>query len=451
MKSNTDLTLAKDLYRMTWPMIFGVLSLMSFQLIDSAFIAQLGILPLAAQGFTLPIGQLIIGVQVGLGIATTSVISRTLGEEKVRYARQLGGVVLALGCAGVFVICVLLYLIRNPLLSLLGATEDVLPIIDTYWLVWLASAWVGAAVYFLYSLCRANGNTMLPGIMMVVTSILNVILDPIFIFYFDMGIHGAALASILAFGIGAVYVVYRILPKGYFSFDWQDINLKQSTHSLFKIMLPAMSSQVMPPLASMLATKLLASYGAAAVAAWALGSRFEFFAIVAVLALTMSMPPMIGRYLGAKELDKIRQLVRIGVIYILVSQFLIALGTLALSGTLSAWMTGDAKVEEILNMHLMIVPFSLSALGVCILLVSVSNALGKPMKALLISCLRLFLFFLPCLYLGSYFYGLQGLFIGAALGNCGAGVFAWFNYRSTVTRLEQKWSPAPQEQPQSVG
>ncbi|MEZ8966623.1 MATE family efflux transporter [Vibrio breoganii] len=440
MKSQTSRTLGIELYKMTWPMIFGVLSLMSFQLIDSAFIAQLGVLPLAAQGFTLPIGQLIIGVQVGLGIATTSVIAHALGANDEKYAKQLGGLVLALGSVGCAAICLFLYLIRSPLLSLLGATEEVFPIIDTYWIVWLISSWVGAVLYFLYSVCRANGNTMLPGIMMVVTSILNVVLDPIFIFYFDMGIHGAAVATIIAFGIGILYVIYRIKSKHYYSFDWGNLDIKQSISSLFGIMMPAMTSQLMPPLAAMLSTKLLASYGTAAVAAWALGSRYEFFAIVSVLALTMSMPPMIGRFVGAKDSDKIIKLVNIACVYILGSQVLVALITLVISGQLATLMTGEQSVERILDMHLVIVPFSLAPLGVCILLVSVSNALGKPMKALLVSSCRLFVFFLPCLYAGAHLGGLQGLFIGAAIGNTLAGIFAWNNYRATISRLQKKWS-----------
>lgn len=69
---------------------------------------------------------------------------------------------------------------------------------------------------------------------------------------------------------------------------------------------PAMVSQLLPPVSSMLATKLLASFGTTAVAAWAIGSRYEFFAIVGVLALTMSMPPMVGRLLGAKQYDDIK-------------------------------------------------------------------------------------------------------------------------------------------------
>lgn len=88
--TSTQPTLAKQLFTMTWPMLFGVLSLMSFQLVDSAFIGQLGVLPLAAQGFTLPLQMVIIGIQVGLGIATTAVISKALqGRMKVGMPNNL--------------------------------------------------------------------------------------------------------------------------------------------------------------------------------------------------------------------------------------------------------------------------------------------------------------------------------------------------------------------------
>lgn len=213
MFKNNQKNLAKQLFKMTWPMLFGVLSLMSFQLIDSAFIGQLGILPLAAQGFTLPIQMIVVGLQVGLGIATTAVISSALGAKQIRYAQQLGGLIIVLGSVGVALFALIAYLFRAPILGALSAPIDIMPIIDSYWIWWLISSWTGAVLYFLYSLCRANGNTLLPGTMMMVTSLLNLVLDPIFIFTLDMGINGAAIATILAFGIGIVIVAPKVITN----------------------------------------------------------------------------------------------------------------------------------------------------------------------------------------------------------------------------------------------
>lgn len=431
-------SLARQLFNMTWPMLFGVLSLMSFQLVDSAFIGQLGILPLAAQGFTLPIQMIIIGIQVGLGIATTAVIAKAIGANQARYAQQLGGLVIAMGSIGVALFCLCLYLIREPILMLLSAPESVFLIIDSYWVYWLISSWTGALLYFFYSVCRANGNTMLPGTMMMVTSLLNLALDPLFIFTFDLGINGAALATIVAFSIGILVVAPRVTAKQWICFDWHDLDVVKSLKSIGNIMGPAMISQLLPPLSSMLATKLLAGYGTAAVAAWALGSRYEFFAIVSVLALTMSMPPMVGRLLGAHKLDDIRQLVVIACKYILASQLVIALITWLSSDLLAQLMTSEAQVEQILTWHLMIVPFSLGPLGICMLMVSINNALGKSYIALTISALRLFAFFLPCLWVGSMIGGIEGIFWGAMLGNIAAGVCAWLMYQNAIRQLTQR-------------
>lgn len=441
MSNTTPLSppsLTRQLLQMTWPMMFGVLSLMSFQLVDSAFIGQLGVLPLAAQGFTLPIQMIIIGLQVGLGIATTAVIARALGANQIRYAKQLGGLVVAIGSIGVALFSVIIYLLRHPILALLSAPESVYQIVDSYWIYWLISAWVGAVLYFLYSLCRANGNTMLPGTMMMVTSILNLILDPIFIFTFDLGIEGAALATILAFGIGVFVVAPKVSKRHWMLFDWSDLDVGKSIRSISHIMGPAMISQLLPPLSSMLATKLLASFGTAAVAAWALGSRFEFFAMVAILALTMSMPPMVGRLLGAGQLQDIRKLVRVACQFILGFQLIIALVTYLLSGHLAALMTSEQSVESILHWHLMIVPISLGPLGICMLMVSVSNALAKSYTALTISALRLFVFFLPCLWVGAQIAALHGLFIGALVGNILAGLAAWAMYQRALRQVEQQ-------------
>lgn len=275
---------------------------------------------------------------------------------------------------------------------------------------------------------------------MMVTSLLNLILDPIFIFTLDLGINGAALATILSFTIGLCIVVPKVSRRHWLNFQWDDLDLLANLRSLGNIMGPAMISQLLPPLSSMLATKLLASFGTAAVAAWALGSRFEFVAIISVLALTMSMPPMIGRLLGAGKIQDIRQLVRIACQFVIVFQLFIAGITFVSSGFLSSLMTSEQQVESILSWHLVIVPFSLGPLGICMLIVSISNALGKSYVALAISALRLFAFYLPCLWLGSQWGGIQGLFWGAMIGNLLAGTCAWITYQRLIHKLELQCS-----------
>ncbi|HSP01012.1 MAG TPA: MATE family efflux transporter [Thioalkalivibrio sp.] len=435
INAETQASLPRQLFTMTWPMLFGVLSLRTFQLVDSAFIGQLGRDPLAALGFTLPMQQLIIGLQVGLGIATTAIISRTLGAGDQLRAERLGGLVIAVGAVLVAVLCIALWLLQSPIMAFLGAEQSLLPLIRSYWIPWLLYAWTGAMLYFGYSVCRSHGDTKLPGYMMVATSLANIVLDPLYIFVFGWGLPGAALATITAFGIGCLFIYPKLLRCGWIRFDLRQLALGQALRQLNGIMAPAMVSQLMPPAAAMLATSLVAGFGSAAVAAWGLGTRLEFFSIVVVLALTMSMPPMVGRLLGAGDIEQIRKLVRLAVRFVVVWQLVIGLIWLMASGVVSELFTSDKDVSDILGSYLVRVPLSYSGLGICMLMVSVCNALGLALRALLVSTLRLFLCFLPFLWIGAQMGGISGLMTGALAGNLLAGIMAYSFYRRGIRNL----------------
>ena len=434
-KEPETVNLPRQLFTMTWPMLFGVLSLMTFQLVDSAFIGQLGRDPLAALGFTLPMQQLIIGLQVGLGIATTAIVSRTLGVGDELRAFRLGGLVITVGSAMVFLLCIALWLLQSPIMTALGADDALLPLVRSYWVPWLLSAWIGAFLYFGYSICRSHGDTKLPGYMMMATSLANIGLDPLYIFVFDWGLPGAAWATVTSFGIGCLFIYPKLLKRGWARFDLRELALGRALKQLNSIMAPAMVSQLMPPASAMLATALVAGYGSAAVAAWGLGTRLEFFSIVVVLALTMSMPPMIGRMLGAGDIEQIRKLVRLAVRFVVVWQLAIGLLWLIASGLVSDLFSSDQQVRDILGAYLVRVPLSYSGLGVCMLMVSVCNALGLAMRALLVSILRLFLCFLPLLWVGSQLNGILGLMSGALAGNLLAGIMAYYFYRTGMAQL----------------
>ena len=428
----------RELFHLTWPMLFGVLALMSYQLVDSAFIGQLGVQPLAALGFTVPLQMLVIGVQVGIGIATTAIISRVLGAGDVERARRLAGLVVITGALIIAALALGVWLGRELIIAILGGSADIMPTIDAYWAPWVVAAWMGAVLYFGYSICRSHGDTRLPGALMVITSLINVALDPLYIFVFDGGIAGAAFATITAFGTGILVVYFQLLRRSWITFVLRDLAIRPALRQLGSMAGPAMLSQLMPPIAAILATGLVAGFGEAAVGAWGLGTRLEFFSLVTVLALTMSMPPMIGRYVGAQRPDRVAVLVRLAVRFVILLQLAIAVLWLLLSGVLAPLLASDPAVQEKLHDYLLRVPLSYSGLGVCMLMVSACNAMGLPMRALTISILRLFACFLPLLWVGSQIGGLTGLFTGALAGNIAAGAMAWTLYRQGLRRLQEQ-------------
>tara|TARA_R110002049_G_scaffold71749_1_gene184626 strand:- start:2732 stop:4018 length:1287 start_codon:yes stop_codon:yes gene_type:complete len=419
-------------------MAIGVLALLGFQLVDSAFIARLGTAPLAAQSFTFPLSFLIIGIQVGMGIAIAALISRALGAGEEVRARRLSSLVLMAGGGVIGLLAIALWIFYVPIFRLLGADETTLSYIRIYWAPQLLSAWLGALLYFSYSVFRAHGDTRLPGKMMVLSSLVNLVLDPLLIFgignWEGWGLPGAAWATAIAFSVGLLVTTRKLLKRQWAAQQglWQEA--KQSWRPFTGIAAPAMVSQLMPPLAAMLAISIVAGLGESEVAAWGLASRLETLSLMVILAMTMSLPPWLGRCYGAGDWGQIQQLMTLAIKVALFWQ--LGLGIVLALGApwLAMALAGNPDVQSELTLLIRFLLPSYAALGVCMLVVSAGNALGWPLRAMLLSSARLFICYLPCLWLGSQFFGWWGLAAGAAVGNLLAGFMAWLVMRRILSR-----------------
>jgi len=429
----------KALYQQTWPMLLGLFAIMGSQLVDSAFIGQLGSQPLAVVGFSIPIYQLVIGIQVGLGIATTASISSAIGSNRKLYAKYLGTLVLFIGVITIALLCFLLWYYQEEIAYFLGAESSIFQLLRSYWFPWLLSCWLGAILYFGYSICRSHGETLLPGKVMVITSLLNVILDPIFIFTLNMGLAGAAWATCISFIIGCFFIFRAIIQKPYIAMLCNFSRAKKGIHTIVKLTIPAMLSQFSPPVSAMLVTVIIASYGDVAVGAWGLANRIEYISIILILALTMALPPMIGNLKGRNKIPEIFFLVKTAMKTIIGFQLVIALFILIISRPVANLLSVNSEIESLLLHYLWIVPVSYGALGICMVCVSACNAMGLPKSALIISMLRLFGCYLPLIWLGSEIYGLLGIFIGATIGNLLSGMVGWSKFLQQYKKISKSY------------
>ncbi|WP_371825138.1 MATE family efflux transporter [Vreelandella aquamarina] len=430
--------LAITLWRQTWPMAIGVLALLGFQLVDSAFIARLGTAPLAAQSFTFPLSFLIIGIQVGMGIAIAALISRALGAEEHARAKRLSCLVLMAGGAVIACLGLVLWWLQVPLFQLLGADDTALVYIRAYWGPQLLAAWLGAVLYFMYSVFRAHGDTRMPGKMMVVSSLVNLALDPLFIFgvgsWDGWGLPGAAWATAVAFSVGLLLTGRKLHRSQWATTDGIGREAKRSWRPFMGIAAPAMVSQLMPPLAAMLAIAAVAGLGDTQVAAWGLASRLETLSLMVILAMTMSLPPWLGRCYGAGDWGQIQRLLRLALKVAVIWQLSLGVLLALASPWVAMALAGNPEVQSELALLIRFLLPSYAALGVCMLVVSAGNALGWPLRAMLLSSARLFICYLPCLWLGAQLFGWTGLAAGAAIGNLLAGLTAWFVLKRILSR-----------------
>ena len=437
-KSQTRPDLLNDpilptLKTMTIPMIFGMITLMMFNIVDTFFISLLGTEPLAAVSFTFPVTFTVISLAIGLGIGTSAVIAKALGSNKIDEARFDASISLMVGVVLVIVLSSVGYLLIDPIFTLLGAGAQVLPLIHEYMNVWFIGSVFLITPMIGNSVLRASGDTKTPSIVMGGAGLINAVLDPMLIFGFGpvpaLGIQGAAIASVVAWSVAVVIILYLLaVKKGLLSLKAGKQTVTGAIRKILKIGLPAAGANMLTPVAMAVMTALVAHHGPEAVAAFGVGSRIESIASILVLALSMTLPPFVSQNFGAGKLCRVKEAYTGTLKFVMVWQFAIYVLLIAFSGVISQLFGKEQAVIDVIKLFIYTIPLSYGLQGVIILSNSSFNALHKPMNALVLSVIRLFIFYVPFAYIGNEIAGLLGLFIGAAIGNLFTAIVAykWF-------------------------
>lgn len=414
---------ADTLKRMTIPMIYGMVLLMTFNLVDTFFVGLLGTQPLAAISFTFPVTFTVLSLTIGLGIGTSAVIAKLLGKKDQCTAKDAATASMYLAAIIVASLSFVGYLFTDELFTLLGAQASLLPLIHDYIDIWYIGSVCLIGPMIGNAILRASGDTKTPSLIMGSAGLINAVLDPIFIFGLGpipaMGIKGAAIATLISWIFGLAFVL-NILTRKLDLIHTHIIPLKKllpACKSILTIGLPAAGANMLTPIAAAIMTAIVATYGESAVAAFGVGSRIESIACLVVLAMSMTLPPFISQNFGAGHMHRVEEAYKVSAKFVIGWQFIIY----AILAVLAPWIAGafakEQAVEDIIKLFIWILPLGYGLQGIIILTNSSFNALHKPMIALGLSVIRLFVCYVPLAYAGSYFYGLQGFFIGALMGN----------------------------------
>ena len=433
-------SIPSTLKRMTIPMIFGMITLMMFNLVDTFFISMLGTEPLAAVSFTFPVTFTVISLAIGLGIGTSAVIAKALGSGNLKEARFDATVALLISAVFVFCLSLIGYLVIEPTFTLLGANQQVMPYIFDYISVWFLGSVFLITPMIGNSILRASGDTKTPSFIMGFAGLINAILDPLLIFgvgpFPELGIQGAAIASVIAWAVAVGVILYLLaIKKRLLSLTPGQQGIWQSTKKILKIGFPAAGANMLTPIAMAVMTAIVAEYGPEAVAAFGVGSRIESIASLVILALSMTLPPFISQNYGAGQYERVKDAYTVSLKFVLTFQLVVYALLIMSANLISQTFGNDPEVIRVIELLIYIMPLSYGLQGVIILTNSSLNALHKPMYALILSVIRLFVFYVPFAYLGSLMAGLQGLFIGAALGNLFTALVSYRWFCNSIERM----------------
>ena len=430
----------KTLTEMTIPMIFGMIMLMTFGLVDTFFVSLLGTQELAAISFTFPVTFTVISLNIGLGIGTSAVIGRLLGANEHAQARLVATTALMTVVCLVGILSFIGINTIEPVFTLLGASPELLVHITDYMNVWYIAGIFLALPMVGNSVLRAAGDTKTPSLIMAAGGAINVALDPLLIFGYGpiqgMGIQGAAIATAIAWGVGVIWIIVLLIKRELMIPRLLTMNeFTQNVQGIFKIGLPAAGANMLTPMAAGVVTAIVAGYGDAAVAAWGVGGRLESIACIVLLALSMSLPPLISQNMGANNIARVNEAYKIAIGFVLGFQLLVFALMYLTSDYIAQVFAKEEDVATLIALFLMIVTLGYGVQGVVVLTNSAFNALHQPMAALSLNALRLFLFFVPFCYLGSIWYGLIGLFSGAVLANFVMAGISFFWFRRQIHTL----------------
>lgn len=429
------------------PMVWGLLATMSFNVVDTFFVAQLGSRPLAAMSFTFPVVMVLTSLGIGLGAGTSSAVARAIGEGNSERARRLATDAMSLTLIISVSVCMLGWLTLEPLFLALGATPDLIPLIRDYMTLWYFSAPCLLVPMVSLSALRAMGMSQIQGYLMGAAALFNAILDPILIFGLlgapAMELRGAALATLITRGLVmlvALYILrYRVPLLVNPLVAWAQ--LQRSWAVIFQVGLPAMGANVIVPLASGVIIFMVSRYGTDAVAGLGIAMRIEPLLLIVFYALSGVVGPFFGQNLGAGQYLRLVEAQRV------LTRFSLGFGLLAavllwwFGGALASLFSSDPAVLSVAAFYLAVVPFSYGAYGIVMSVNAAFNGLARPWPAMLLSAARVVLVFLPLALLGQWLWQLEGLFVATALANIAVGTWAWFWLRRHIAQVRQRAAP----------
>ncbi len=433
----------RQLFYLTIPMIAGMISLVVFNLTDTFFVGRLGEEQLAALSFTFPVVLIVNSLSSGIGIGAGALISRYVGEGNHYKVERLTTDSLTLGFIFILLFSILGILTIRPLFTLLGAEGIILDYIHDYMSIWYLGVSMVVIPMIGNNIIRALGDTKTPGLIMMLSAAINLILDPILIFgigpFPRLGIQGAALTTVCARGITAVVAIYVLhFRRKLISFKGVKIaEIIASWKAVLHIGIPSSSIRLALPVGSGIITRLLAAQGPLVVAGFGVATRIEFFALAPIAALSSVMGPFIGQNLGAGELTRVNSGKKVGQKFSLAIGFFTAVLLAVFAVPIARLFNDNPQIVETTVLYLRIVPISYGLAGTLQISSTILNVFKKPYHASGLMALQIFAIYVPLALLGSYFFGKIAVFASLAISYIVAGLIAYHIVGRQIRNLQQ--------------
>ncbi|MGV8982636.1 MATE family efflux transporter [Clostridium sp.] len=440
-------SIGKLLLKFSIPAITGMIVSALYNIVDRIYIGHIngvGSYALSGLAITFPISVIIMAFGMLVGIGASAVISIKLGEKDQKTADDILGNALILITIISLVIGILGILFLNKLLILFGASESSIPYAKAYIQIILIGSVFQNIGFGINNIIRAEGNPKMAMLTMVFGAIINIILDPILIFGFNMGIEGAAIATVISQAFNTLWVLKYFTFKNSGSIlKIKKANLKLNKHiikEIFAIGMAPFSMQIASSLVIILYNKGLYSYGGdLAIAAMGILNSISMLVFMPIFGISQGIQPIIGYNYGAKLYPRVLKVLKLAITF---GTCIVTIGFIAVQlfakPLIAVFVGNNPALINLGARGLRIDLIFLPILGFQILGASYFQAINEAKISMLLSILRQVIVLIPLILVLPLFFKLDGLWLSQPCADLIAtALTAFFLYKS-IERLKGK-------------
>lgn len=421
--------ISKALLAMGIPTMIGMLINALYNLVDAYFVGGLGESQMGAISVVYPLGQVVVGLGLLFGNGAASYISRLLGQRNKKQANKVSSTALYSSLTVGVVIILLSVIFLRPILKVLGATESIMPYAVTYASIYIVSCIFNVFNVTMNNIVTSEGAAKTTMCALLIGAVLNIGLDPLFIYTFHLGVAGAAIATAISQMVSTiVYLVYIFRKKSVFQFRIKDCTFSKEIFSeIFKIGVPTLVFQLLTSISISLINNAAGDYGDAAIAGMGVVTRLISMGSLTVFGFIKGFQPIAGYSYGAREFDRLRSAIKTSILWSTI--FCVAAGlllTLFSTTIVSQFTAGNSEMIHIGASSLRINGITFMLFGFYTVYSSLFLALGKGMAGFILGACRQGICFIPVILILPSVWGLNGILYAQPIADVLSAVITVF-------------------------
>ena len=422
-------SIPKALLAMGIPTMIGMLVNAFYNLVDAYFVGGLGKSQMGAISVVYPLGQVVVGLGLLFGNGAASYISRLLGRGDKENADKVASTALYSSVSVGAVIILISMVFLHPILKLLGATDSILPYAATYAGIYIVSCIFNVFNVTMNNIVTSEGAAKTTMCALLTGAVLNIALDPLFIYVFDLGVAGAAIATAISQIVSTcVYLTYIFRKKSVFHFRVKDCTYAKETMSeIFKIGIPTLVFQILTSVSISLINNAAGDYGDSAIAGMGVVTRLISMGSLSVFGFIKGFQPIAGYSYGAKKFDRLREAIKTSILWS--TAFCVIFGVILVlfpTSIVSQFTKGDAEMIRIGAASLRANGISIMLFGFYTVYSSLFLALGKGREGFILGACRQGICFIPVILLLPIVWGLNGIMYAQPIADVLSAVITVF-------------------------